>query len=281
LGLQVLHYWWPRLDLGPDNAGHWVVDSEAPEDFGRSVVAAENRRIGSILQRYPRLIGDCEHGRLFSALEPCCGKDSGLYREELTARPFFDFVHPDDVDRTRETVSALGSQQKVFLFENRYRCKDGTYRWLEWSSVPAGKLIYAAARDVTERKQAEQALEERLRFETLLAEISAHFINLPVDRIDSQIEYAQRRICELLDLDRSTLWEMREGEPRALLLTRLHQPPGSLPRVEQLNAIDSFPWAAQKVLDGEMLIISKMTDLPPEAAETGRIFVHTAPSPTC
>ena len=49
---------------------------------------------------------------------------------------------------------------KVFYFENRYRCKDGTYRWLEWSAAPVGKLIYAAARDVTERKQAEEAYRE-------------------------------------------------------------------------------------------------------------------------
>jgi PAS domain S-box-containing protein len=54
----------------------------------------------------------------------------------------------------------------VFSFENRYRCKDGTYRWLQWSSAPAGKVIYAATRDITERKRADDALresEERLR----------------------------------------------------------------------------------------------------------------------
>jgi PAS domain S-box-containing protein len=47
----------------------------------------------------------------------------------------------------------------VIFFENRYRCKDGTYRWLEWSSAPAGKLIYAAARDVTERKQMHREIQ--------------------------------------------------------------------------------------------------------------------------
>ncbi|MGA8280712.1 MAG: hypothetical protein WB853_07460, partial [Desulfobacterales bacterium] len=50
-------------------------------------------------------------------------------------------------------------------------------------------------------------LEERLRFETLLAEISACFVNLPADQIDGAIEDAQRRICGLLDLDRSVLWQ--------------------------------------------------------------------------
>ena len=57
-------------------------------------------------------------------------------------------------------------------------------------------------------------LEERLRFETLLAEISARFVNLPADRIDSEIEDAQRRICEFLDLDRSTLWQVPEERAR-------------------------------------------------------------------
>jgi len=49
-------------------------------------------------------------------------------------------------------------------------------------------------------------LEERLRFEMLLAETSARFVNVPSDQIDGEIEGAQRRICDLLDLDRSTLW---------------------------------------------------------------------------
>ncbi len=56
-------------------------------------------------------------------------------------------------------------------------------------------------------------LEERLRFETLLAEISARFVNLPADQIDSEIEGAQRRICEFLNLDRSALWQIPEREP--------------------------------------------------------------------
>ena len=67
--------------------------------------------------------------------------------------------------------------------------------------------------------ESDESLEERLKFETLLAELSARFINLPADRIDSEIEDAQRRICEHLDLDRSTLWQVREGDPEALLLT--------------------------------------------------------------
>ena len=102
----------------------------------------------------------------FLRLNPAVERVLGYTRKELMARPLFDLVHPDDVERTRKAVAALGSQQKLFSFENRYRCKDGTYRWLEWSSAPAGKLFYAAARDITERKKVEEALqnsEEKFR----------------------------------------------------------------------------------------------------------------------
>jgi PAS domain S-box-containing protein len=87
----------------------------------------------------------------------------GLSCDELTGRAFLDFVHPDDVDRTVEAFSVLLSQDEVIDFINRYRRKDGTYRLIEWRSVPAGNLIYAAARDVTDRRLVENALWENER----------------------------------------------------------------------------------------------------------------------
>jgi formate hydrogenlyase transcriptional activator len=110
-----------------------------------------------------------------------------------------------------------------------------------------------------------KSLEERLRFETLLAEISTRFINLPADRIDSGIEDAQRCICELLHLDRSTLWQAYEGEPGAMRLTHWRLPPGSPSPPESMDAHQFFPWTTQKIRDGEPVVISKLTDLPPEA----------------
>jgi PAS domain S-box-containing protein len=89
----------------------------------------------------------------------------GYSQEELMAHPFLEFVHPDDLEPTLSAVGDLKDSKEVVGFVNRYRCRDGSYRWIEWRSFPYGNLIYAAARDITGRKQAEDALrrsEERL-----------------------------------------------------------------------------------------------------------------------
>ncbi|MCK4837925.1 MAG: PAS domain S-box protein, partial [Desulfobulbaceae bacterium] len=141
----------------------------------------------------------------FLRLNPAWKKSLGYSREELMTKRFFDFVHPDDLARTHEALSALASQQRVIYFENRYRCKDGTYRWLDWASAAAGNLIFAVARDVTERKHAEGALQERLRFEQLLSDLSARFVNIPPERVDFEIEYGLQQILEFFQVDRAGL----------------------------------------------------------------------------
>ncbi len=86
----------------------------------------------------------------------------GYSREELMARPFLDFVHPDDRDRTVAESSQSFSGSNSVRFTNRYRCRDGSYRWIEWNSStrPEEQLVYFVARDITDRKRAEQALIE-------------------------------------------------------------------------------------------------------------------------
>ncbi|HTP03803.1 MAG TPA: hypothetical protein VMM54_01440, partial [Nitrospirota bacterium] len=66
-------------------------------------------------------------------------------------------------------------------------------------------------------------LEARLRFEMMLVEISTGFINMPAGQLHQGIKDAQRRVCECLGLDRSTVWQISEREPGALLLTHMHQ----------------------------------------------------------
>ena len=91
----------------------------------------------------------------------------GFPVNELRMKKFLEFVHPDDLEKTLEAMSQLDNQEVVLNFVNRYRCKDGSYRFIEWRSHPYGKLIYAAARDITDRKMAADSLkrsEEKYRF---------------------------------------------------------------------------------------------------------------------
>jgi formate hydrogenlyase transcriptional activator len=137
---------------------------------------------------------------------------------------------------------------------------------------PRLRLLGEIFVNALKRREDRLKLEEQLRFETLLSELSARFVNLPADRIDSDIENAQRRICELLDVDRSTLWQVYEGEPETMLLTHFHQPPYIKTPPDRMNARDFFPWTTQKVLGGETVIISKITDLPAEAGRDRESF---------
>lgn len=107
-------------------------------------------------------------------------------------------------------------------------------------------------------------LEDRLRFETLLAEISARFINLPADQVDRVIEDAQRRVCDCLDLDLSALWQWSAASQRFLTVTHLHAPPEGPTRPERIDAEELFPWQYQKMLRGEPLAFST-EEMPPES----------------
>jgi len=94
--------------------------------------------------------------RLNSSWRQCLGYEI----EELLARPYIDFVHPDDRQATVGESARLSGGGIVLSFDNRYRHKDGSYRWLSWTAtpVPTEGLIYASARDVTERREAEGEL---------------------------------------------------------------------------------------------------------------------------
>jgi PAS domain S-box-containing protein len=96
----------------------------------------------------------------FKRLNPVWETTLGYTRDELLARPYLDFVHPDDRSPTMSEAEKLSGGLHVMKFENRYRHKDGTYRWLEWAAVPYPReqAIYAAARDITERKEARETI---------------------------------------------------------------------------------------------------------------------------
>jgi PAS domain S-box-containing protein len=158
----------------------------------------------------------------FTRLNPAWERCLGYSREELMSRPYIDFVHPDDRNPTSEAAK-LGVGRQVINFENRYRAKDGTYRWLEWCSVPYPneQVIYAAARDITERKEAKETIarysrdlkaareaqaENASRFSRLVSELEVrHLLSVVQDALQAsdapqtiEVTSAQPNWVELL-----------------------------------------------------------------------------------
>lgn len=130
----------------------------------------------------------------FLRLNPEWEKTLGYPLADLEGQHFLDLVHPDDVEVTLAALATLEQQHEVLNFENRYRCKDGSYRWIEWRSSSQGKLIYAAARDITDRKQAEQALaESEARYRSLFEDNRA--VMLIYERQERRILDANPAAC--------------------------------------------------------------------------------------
>ncbi|MEC4984208.1 MAG: PAS domain S-box protein [Oscillatoria sp. PMC 1068.18] len=101
----------------------------------------------------------------FTQLNPAWEKTLGWTREELSAKPFVDFVHPEDREATLKQAQAA-EENIIISFENRYLCQDGSYKWLSWNSAFSVEqnMIYAVARDISDRKAAEVKLKEREQF---------------------------------------------------------------------------------------------------------------------
>jgi PAS domain S-box-containing protein len=101
----------------------------------------------------------------FKRLNPSWEKVLGFSEAELTAKPYIEFVHPEDCSSTAAGGSLLQKGDAAIAFENRYLHKDGSYRWLLWNavSVPKEKLVYAVAHDITDRKKTEERIERQNR----------------------------------------------------------------------------------------------------------------------
>jgi len=129
-------------------------------DISERKLAEEN------LQRFFNLVPDmaciASTDGHFLKINPMWQATLGYTEQEILATPFLEFIHPDDRDATMNQIAQQLAGEPTLLFSNRYRCKDGSYKWLEWRATPDinKTLLFALARDTTEHTLLEKNLRE-------------------------------------------------------------------------------------------------------------------------
>ncbi len=119
----------------------------------------------------------------FKRLNPAWERTLGFTLDELMSKPFIEFVHPDDRERTLAQNKGVRGGDYALSFENRYMCKDGSHRWLLWNAAPdsQGSVIYSVARDITLRKQIEEDRDKLIgELQAALAEVRSLRAILPI-----------------------------------------------------------------------------------------------------
>lgn len=146
----------------------------------------------------------------FKRVNPAFEKTLLYTPEELFSQPIIDFVHPDDKAATLAQLKKVATNPPTVNFENRYLCRDGSYKWLAWNCVPLVEegLFYAIARDITQSKETEAALLEQSRLSTL-------DVDKRLSRRESLLFQLANQIRNSLDLD--TILSTAITEIRSLL----------------------------------------------------------------
>jgi PAS domain S-box-containing protein len=212
----------------------------------------------------------------FRKINPAFMDVLGYTEEELLGRPYLEFLHPDDVEPTKKVLSErLARGEEVVGFINRYRCKDGTYRWLEWVSHPIKEsgLAYAIARDITERRRAESTLKESQERYRRVVEMSPDGIALHINGMVVFANPAAEAIIGVKvpgELVGKRLMDFVHPEYRKFVAERVSTAIKSgrqLPLVQEKflrldgKAIDVEVAAAPMILDGKVAVLVMFRDV--------------------
>ena len=140
----------------------------------------------------------------------------GYTTTELLSQPYIDLVHHEDREATAVVESTLRRGEPLKAFENRFRCKDGTYKWLQWTATPRldEQLIYAVAHDTTDRKLLEQQTQETLKMRNDFVSFVTHQLRTPLSGIKWMLELA----TETSDADEQSSYidDARESADRLI-----------------------------------------------------------------
>ena len=185
---------------------------------------------GRTWQVSPDLLGALNSEGYFETSNPAWQTVLGWSEKEVAGMSIFELLHPDDVERTRVGFALTQQGQPAIRFPNRYRCKDGSYRWISWVGVPEDGMVYCSGRDITDEKLAEAELakaQEALRQSQKMEAIGqltggiAHDFNNLLAGISGSLELMERRLAQgrLAGIERYIVGAQRSAR-RAVALTQ-------------------------------------------------------------
>jgi PAS domain S-box-containing protein len=204
---------------------HSLRQREAELESARAELARYAGVLETDIERFFELSTDliCLVGAdgYFTRLNPAWEHLLGWTDAELKARPYVEFVHPDDRDGGQASLFHADAGRRTAQFENRYRCRDGSYRWLEWRAIPSpdDDVVFAIARDVTQRREADRIL--RVRFQQQAAVAALGQAAVEMSDLEALFDAAVFMVAETLDVPMAQLLELtgngRRIEARARL----------------------------------------------------------------
>ncbi|MDM8565649.1 PAS domain S-box protein [Candidatus Halobeggiatoa sp. HSG11] len=185
-------------------------------------------------------------------------------------------VHPADKELASLNVNQhLAGKTEYYCSEHRILCKDGTYKWIldrgkviEFTKEGKPQRFIGTHSDISERKQAEQALKYRLAVEKIVATVSTLFVNVTLDNFNAQIDKALRILGEFAEVDRSYIFQV-SADGSIIDNTNEWCASGIESQIEFLQQLsfNFFPLAMQKLQNFEVFHIPKVADLPSTSAE--------------
>jgi PAS domain S-box-containing protein len=200
---------WAQLRAGMN-------DTAAPIRLHRRRLRAE-REAERIFEMSPALLAVAGFDGYLRRFNPAF-EVFGYSREELLSRPWIEFAHPDDRERMLQAAASLERGADVVELENRVICRDGSLRWVEWSTrvVPGEGLFYAAGRDVTESRRAAEEQAALRRVATLVAHETAP---------DAVFAAVGREVGEVLGVDATHVGRY-EGDDAVVSVAQWGSSPG-------------------------------------------------------
>ncbi len=268
--------------------------SQRTAELRRANEALERERnfTSAVLDTAGALVVVVDRERRIVGFNHACEETTGWTAEEVKGKRFWDlFVVEEETDSVSAVFHDLKRGQFPKAHENYWLTRGGERRLISWSNTAlldddgAVEYVIATGIDVTEQRQAERQLREahdrleqqvehrtaelrrRVAFENLLSTISADFINRAPEEIDEAVTEALQAVGEFMDVDRSYVF-LFSGDKRTMHNTHEWCAPGIDPQIERMKnvPVDALAWSNQILMQGEVLHIPSLADLPPEAS---------------